>query len=906
MNAFVAPGPPRAGPMACARLLGRDDERRRVEQFVDGLAGGPETLVIVGEPGIGKTTLWEDALAHARGRGVQVRAVRPAPDDRGRPGSTLAELFGPPGQDAGGAGSATPAFDQGRRTLEALRRLAAGSPVLLGVDDAHRLDTESANALRFAFDRLTGEPVGLLVTWSETPDGEPAPVGARQARQLHLGPLPVEVLRQVLSKSLPAVSRPDLTRAHALSGGNPTVALDLVRTWQQERHGGARPARDHSLARHLLDLPEDAAALVRTLAVAGPSPAGVIAAAAGVADFDRAARPAVDAEVVQVGDDLTMRFTQPRYATAVLATVNPLDRRVVHARLAELVTAPEARALHLARSSLVADEPVAAHLEEIGGRCSRSGRPDVAAELYNHAARLTPPDHPDAAARRTLAEVTARAAAGETARALALADRLLATLPPGRQRAEAVTQRVFLDFGDSERFLRQALDHVDGDPALRARILDLLGWQLGLYRGRLVEGIAASTAALAAFTEAGDDGSACLAEAALAAQLTLHGQPCDDLFLRAIEHAAGAALSPLGRWPKVFRARALLWAGHLEEARRSLRLMQKEAAARGSEFQRPYRLHDLALLDVLAGDLDAAVSGAGEGIEAARDAGNEQAVVWLAHPLGLAAALQGDGERARWAAGLLVDWGVINDEAPRLAMADEILGNLAATHGDWSGALHHFTATARRLTDMGYAHPGARPALPRAVEAAAMTGDRDLLATLTQQLAGQAAALAVPLVDAQLEAARGQLALVDGERECAVDRLDAAVTALDRLGYRFDAARAGLALARGWLRCGQRAQARRAAERARAAFAAASAPQWVAAADDLLSRSGAGGPSGSLTRTEAQIAGLVAAGRMNREIAAELFLSVSTVEAHLTRIYRKLDLRGRTDLAGWLHSTAAP
>jgi hypothetical protein len=139
-----------------------------------------------------------------------------------------------------------------------------------------------------------------------------------------------------------------------------------------------------------------------------------------------------------------------------------------------------------------------------------------------------------------------------------MADRLLATLGPGRPRAEAVTWRVFLDFGDSERFLRQALDHVDGDRPLRGRILDLLGWQLGLYRRRLVEGIEASTEALAVFAEVGDEESRCLAEATLAAQRTLHGQTCDELFLHAIEHATATRLSPLGRWPKVFRARALL------------------------------------------------------------------------------------------------------------------------------------------------------------------------------------------------------------------------------------------------------------------------------------------------------------------------------------------------------------
>src|SRR5262249_24694641 len=151
------------------------------------------------------------------------------------------------------------------------------------------------------------------------------------------------------------------------------------------------------------------------------------------------------------------------------------------------------------------------------------------------------------------------------------------------------------------------------------------------------------------------------------------------------------------------------------------------------------------------------------------------------------------------------------------------------------------------------------------------------------RLCAQAGALGAPLVGAHVSAALGQLALLDGDRDVAVEHLDDAVAGYERLGYRFEAGRAGLPLARAWLRCGQRARARAAAEVARAASADASAPGWVAAADELLRRAGASTSPGSMTRTERQIASLVAAGRTNREIAAELFVSVSTVEAHLTR-----------------------
>jgi DNA-binding CsgD family transcriptional regulator len=888
---------PSATRPACAPVIGRAEERAAVDAFLDAAALGPASLVVRGESGIGKSTLWRYALGAAADRGFAVFSVRAVPAPRGEQVG-LEDLFGPDdGPAAGPEHAAVPSFDRGRRVRALLRRRSAPAPVLVGVDDQQWLDADSANALRFAVDRLGAERVGVIVTTG--PADEVVVLDGRHATQVELGPLPVDVLRQVLARSLPAVSRPELVRAHAAANGNPTAALQLIRSWLRERQGAPAVADDPVLTREVRDLPADVAAVVRAVAVAGPSPVGLIAAAAGVADFDRAVRAAVAAGLIRIGDDLTVRFTHTLYANAVRAGLDPLDRAAISGRLAGVVAAPEVAARHLAAATLLPDEDVADRLEQAALRCAGQGRSDEAAELAAHSARLTPPDGTDAAARRGLREVEYRAAAGETARAMALADRLVARLGPGRARAEVLTLRVFLDFADSERFLRQALDDVADDPAFRARTLDLLGWQLGLYRGRLAAGIAASTTAVAMAGELGDAETGSVAAATLGAILTLHGRPGDGLLDDAVRRAADLRAFPLGRWPRVFRARAWLWAGRLDAARREFLQLQREAVALGSEFQRPYRLVDLAVVAVCAGDLDGAVRYAEDGLAAARDAGNEHAVIWLAHPLGLAAALRGDADRAEPAARLLVDWGETNEEPPRLTMADEIRAALAAATGDWAGALGHAVAMADRLDAMGYAHPGARPALPRAVEAAAMVGDRDLCALLTDRLRAQAGALRVPLVDAQLAAAQGQLALLDADRDRAVGCLDAAVAGFREAGYRFDAARAGLALARACVRSGRRTRAREAARAARAVFAEAAAPGWVAMADDLLRRAGAGAAEDALTRTEDRVCALVAGGRSNREIAAELFVSVSTVEAHLTRVYRKLGLRRRTELSTW-------
>ncbi len=904
MGRGSGPLPPPTVPIAHG-IAGRDEEIRQLACFLQAMTASPRILEISGEPGAGKTTLWDHGIELARRLGYQVLAVRADRVDEPRPRGALTELFSSHTDDDEALTSATsPAFDLGRMALGALRRLARAGAVLVAVDDQHWLDPESAEALRYAVNQLQQEKVGMLLTTSA-----PSPNRVRRdfpyAQRLDLGPLPVENLREVLARVVTTISKPDLTRAHRLSNGNPGHALELVRCWQRERNGGhAQEGRERAF-HHRADLSmlsDDALRVLRTVAVAGPSPAGVISVAAATSDMANAARAAVQMGLLQVTEDLTIQFIHARDARAVLVAISPLDRCTIHAGLAGAVASPTARAQHLALATIVPDEEIAARIELAAVHCADQGSPDLAGELAAHSVRLTPPTLTDAADRRLSREITYRAAAGDTARALELADRRLAGAEPGHRRAELLTQRVFLDFGDGEQFLRQALQDVGGDAAARGRVLDLLGWQLGIYRGRLAEGIAYSTQALAIGDELGDPDITALAGATLATILSLNGRPCDALFDKAMAAGASARLSPLGRWPSVFRARELMWAGHLEEARSIFVGMQQVAVDRGSEFQRPYRLHDLATIDVAAGDLPGARRRGLEGVGAARDAGNDHAMAWLAHPVGLAAAMQGDDQLARWAADLLLTWGELNGEPPRRPMADEVLGNLAAAHGDWHTASDHFLTMLERLDDMGYRHPGARPALPRLIEAAAMTGDVDRCEIYTKQLAEQATSLQAPLVDAQVHGAHGAVALLAGRHADAVEYLGIAAIELDRLGYRFEAARLRLMLCRAWLRCGQRAQARNAAVLARHTFVAAQSPGWTAAADRLLDRAGAVTAAHSLTGTELQIATMVSTGRRNREIAGELFISPSTVEAHLTRIYRKLGVRGRAALTGWWHS----
>jgi DNA-binding CsgD family transcriptional regulator len=179
---------------------------------------------------------------------------------------------------------------------------------------------------------------------------------------------------------------------------------------------------------------------------------------------------------------------------------------------------------------------------------------------------------------------------------------------------------------------------------------------------------------------------------------------------------------------------------------------------------------------------------------------------------------------------------------------------------------------------------------------ATLTGATERVASLRDRLEAQSAALASPWADAQLLAATGPLQLLRDETS-AHDTLGRAHDRLASLGYVLDAARTGsFALAAG-LRAGRRQPVRDLGERCLAVLAGARVLGWDGVIGELLDRARGTPADEDLTSTESEIAAFVADGLRNREIAARMFVSESTVEAHLTRTYRKLGVRNRAELS---------
>ena len=394
-------------------------------------------------------------------------------------------------------------YSTGRSVLTALRDIAADEPLVLAVDDVQWLDSFSARVLRYALRRLETEPIAIVTTF-RSDDGGSDPLASSATlpldRQVLIepGPLGVDDIRRLIGDTAGAVPRPTLRRIHRISAGNPLYALELARTLQTQGVRSVGRSAPASRFRADGDRRSDRLGGRRSMAVVGGrvrhrSPSvGSLRALQIAGDLDQLLAAAQQGRLLVVEEDLTVRFSHPIVGSVVYARIDPIARRDLHGRLAELATDPDVRARHLALSREEADEEVAALLEDAADRASRRGAPDLAAEFIAHSLRLTPGDDEAAARRRRLLQIEDLAASGEAGRALALADGLLESLPHGPDRAAVLVQRFKVEDDDlayADVLLEEALEDAGEDDALRGRVLDMLAWLRGILRGDVRGGI---------------------------------------------------------------------------------------------------------------------------------------------------------------------------------------------------------------------------------------------------------------------------------------------------------------------------------------------------------------------------------------------------------------------------------
>jgi DNA-binding CsgD family transcriptional regulator len=914
-------------------MVGRDQELAAVGEVLDGLHAGPGVLLVEGEPGIGKTTVWLAGRERAQQLGHRVLSCRPIQTETPLAFVALADLLEPvldetlphlPAPQAGALEVAMLRAEAGarrpdRRTvsaavLGAIRRVAAAGPVLVAVDDLQWLDRASAGVLEFVIHRLGGEPIGVLAT-SRTGEATPLdldrilPPG--QLRRLVVGPLSLGSLQPILRRQLSVTfSRPVLLRIHQASAGNPLFALEIARAIQAR--GGLRRAEPLPVPDALADA---VGARLATLSVRVRHRLVVVGLLAqptpGLVDevFSDPDRARADLEVAQragvirlAGDRI--RFTHPLLAAAAVAAATPEQRRRLHRRLASMSADPEERARHLALATLRPDAGVAALLDAGAVAARARGAPDVAAELSEEALQLTPPRRDAGAARRRLDAADHHFAAGESQRARELLEAVVdGCSAGGSQRAEALLRLGILhhhadDQGAAVALLERARAEVGDDLVLRSEIEQNLSWAVAVA-GDIPRGAEHARAALELAEQRGEPGAVSRALAMVAIMRFFLGGGVDaGMMQRSLALEEWTEPLPVEWRPSFLHGYMLKQTGEFQAAREILEEVVSRLEAHGDETAVPFLLSTLSDLECWAGNLDRAADHAEAGHALAVQTGQELFRAFHLSSRALVDAYRGQIDRARSLAeeglGIARRGGLmpaIQFNASVLAFVDLSLGDHAAVHA-------HLGPLADLLAGVGMAEPGIVRFVPDEIEALVALGEVEQAASILEVFEARATALQRNWALATAARCRSQVEAARGDLLAATGALEQALQHHTKVSEPFELARTLLVAGQIHRRNRQKRAAKQALDHALGLFEELGTPLWAAKARAELARVGIR-PSAPLllTATEEQVARLVADGKSNREVAAELFLSRRTVEDNLSRVYRKLGVRSRTQLA---------
>jgi DNA-binding CsgD family transcriptional regulator len=919
-------------------VVGRDVELETLERWLGDR--DPSALLLEGEAGIGKTTLWEAGVARAQERGFRVLSTAAAGIEAQLSHTGLRDLLGTAYDEVGeelpepqrhALGVVLlreeprgPPPDHGTIgvvVLSSLRALADRGPALLAIDDVQWLDEASLGPLRYALRRLEPGLVPILLSRRSGHAEAPPLVEPDGLRVVHVGPLSVGALGHILHGQGTTYPRPTLHRINEISGGNPFYALELARALGHAPplEPGAPlpvPSSLHLLVDERLATlpPETFAALAMASALSRPT-LDVLAAALGGDPRAALGTPSAGRVVRLEGD--VVRFAHPLYAAAVYDLTSDTRRAELHRLLADVVDDPEERARHLALATFEPDEQIASELEHGAASAFSRGSPSAAAELAGKARLLTPAGEHERAARRSLAEIDYWFAAGHLEQAASLLDQLLDETGPGAGRARLLSRQARLlhfgqDIATSVQLLREALAEARGDAALRGEIEEGLAWGLLLIRADL-EAATAHAHSAARLAEERDD-AASLAESLAVAALTelvlgREWRPAMERAL-ALEHAT-LHLRTL-RQPTFAYGYCLSCSDDLDAARECFVELQRRAADTGDEGSVPSILNHLTLIECLSDHWDRARAYAEEGFERALESGQRPTQAAILAKSALLAARRGDEATARdHATRALAIAGHVDFDAARprdlMARGGETaiwaLGFLELSLGRPEEAHRLLGPMCGALLEAGVAEPGEIRCLPDAIEALVASDRLEEAQALVDRLLRWSERLQRPSVTAVSLRCSGLLLERRDGPEAGLAVLEAAAEAHERVAMPFEHARTLIALGSALRRARHRKAARDTLGRALAVFDELGAGLWAARAREELGRVGGRAPSpGGLTPTEQRVAGLVAQGKSNKEVAAELVVSVHTVESALTSIYRKLDVRSRTELARRLPS----
>lgn len=904
------------GCVMSADIVGRDQELAYLDAFLDGDGRKSRAVVLQGEAGIGKSTLWLAGVETARDRGFRVLLSRPSEAERELAFTGLGDVLESVLDDvlpvlpaprrraletALLIEESTDAVDPravGVAVRSALEILASQGALMLAIDDVQWLDPSSEDALSFALRRLHA-PLLVLLARRMAPGIEPSnlehALAANAVAPVRVGPLSVGAIQTLLRGRLDRVfARPTLLRIHRSSGGNPMYALEIALALDLEVDPTQPLPVPQSLedivAVRLASLPERTRDALVLAAAHGSSPMALLTSA-GIAET--VLEPAFSAGVVELARG-EVRFTHPLLAAVLYQRVSEESRRGAHGLLAGVVVDSVERAHHIARAAAGPDRETAASVEAAAELASARGALAIAIQLREHALRLTPLEAEEEIRSRMIAAARAHLATGDLRRAEDLAEDLLGRSPPGRRRAEALVLSSYVASGLPNRVAlrREALAEAREDPALQASIQLSLGWDVRFTEGLHVAEQHARAAL--ALSEMFDDPMLHAGALATLSAVCLHQAQPDALTLaeRAYELARPAADREQVADVTLTVSSTLIWMGHLERATQLLEPLELEWSNR-DETVTGQIWWRLAFVELAAGRLGVAAEHAQRAWELVRE--YERRDIALPLAVALVAAWRGDLDGARELAEL--NRPRADDTPWFVPHFQTVLGLVARWSGDPGRAVEHFAIAEMSNRALGSLEPSLARWRADYVEALLELGRLDEAVAILEPWEADAARLGREPVLAQTTRCRGLVAAARGDVDEALFLLEQAAARHGHVGDRLGRARALLALGIVRRRARKKRAAREAIETAVAIFEECGAEVWAEKARSELGRIGGRSREEGLTAAERRVAALVAEGRTNREVATALFLGERTVETHLSHIYAKLGVRSRTELA---------
>ena len=903
-------------------FVGRERERARIDRLLeDARAGRSGTLLLHGDAGIGKTALMRWTIGQATG--MRVLRARGIESESDIPFAGLAELVTPlldrlddipevQARALRGALALGPATPHDRFTVPAglLSLLAVAAdeqPVLVAIDDVQWLDEASLEAFLFAGRRLEAEGVAML---GSLRTGTPvATMEVPWLERLHVGPLGDGEARELLDAERLAPSVAD--RLVSTAAGNPLALLEIPRLLSDGQRAGREPLEEplrpgtgveRAFRRALDALDDDAHRALLLAATAHTGRMEVVEAALREAGLEVDALAAAETARLIIVEQGQLEFRHPLLRSTAYHGASAAERRAAHAALA--AAAPEGspeRAGHLAAGAVAPDEAIAAALEAAALDARGRGAHATAARDFGRAAQLTPDDEPRA--RRLLEAATDATRSGEADRAFALLGEAarLADDPLLAADVQRMTGHVEMRRGSplvANELLVAEAERVRSRDPRRAAGMFLEASVSHMITGDMHALVATAERARTLATSS-DPAIELLATAVIAeAYLALGDTEQGDALLSACEPYLLEG-DPLAMVEVVgMAAHSSVWIEKFDRAERIFDRLVEAAREASAVSALIYPLAARSHLDFRLGRWAAARAGATESVELAQDTGQlpllSHSLCALAHVE--AAAGQEEECRKHVTEGQALVARYQGDATGAYLTA--ALGLLELGMGRIPEAIAVLEETQRMADRLGM-QPSLVMCTPDLVEAYARAGRRDEAVALIDVFEARGRKAGGVWVQAAGARMRGLLAPDDQMRA----HFEAALSLHDGLPMPFERARTLLCFGERLRRARQRADAREPLKEALETFERLGARGWAERTRTELRATGeqqarrTETAAEQLTPHELQIAVLVAQGMTNREAASALFLSPKTIEYHLGQIYRKLDVRGRAQLA---------